>query len=521
MKKTLNLIIILIVYNSYGQENDFTDLNEKTVYAFLTDGDNTLQSTETNDKGFKIYSSIKNSPNSQLQTKVYFLNGYPIIFETYMKAFLFKNFNVEEINVVNRDIIKSFYEKDKSEFKNFEFLSEKEYTTKSDTINNIVIQHFGSYGEDDKLIFKTQRFSGILNFNKLPFFKGVISNDGEEIKLVNVSTFNIEDMIKYFIKDLKYNIDDFVNNNLDKANKKKALDLINNLDKIQIKATFEEMDDETLAVSYGINNDNNILIKVNPIRWTEASNQKKWYIIYHELGHDVLNFHHGEGDKMMFNFIDKKYTWNDFFDDRKKMFEIYFSKKLLKINDIIKPENNPKKINAAIATVKIGNHDWTTKNLNVSRYRNGDIIPEVKDKNKWAKLTTGAWCYYNNEPKNGDIYGKLYNWYAVNDPRGLAPEGFHIPSIDELDFLTSQDTLSSGKMKDIHLFENSFIKIKGGHLMKSSGFEKRKESIYFWSLSDCEDKFDNAIALSLIFGYNFTTIQPKKYLGLYVRCIKD
>jgi uncharacterized protein (TIGR02145 family) len=90
-----------------------------------------------------------------------------------------------------------------------------------------------------------------------------------------------------------------------------------------------------------------------------------------------------------------------------------------------------------IETVLIGNQEWTTKNLNVSKYRNGDNIPEVKDPQKWANLKTGAWCYYNNDPENGKIYGKLYNWYAVNDPRGLAPDGFHIPSKKEWEELRS------------------------------------------------------------------------------------
>ena len=79
-------------------------------------------------------------------------------------------------------------------------------------------------------------------------------------------------------------------------------------------------------------------------------------------------------------------------------------------------------------TVTIGTQVWTSKNLNVSTYRNGDVIPEVQDKQAWAKLTTGAWCYYNNDASNGTKYGKLYNWYAVNDPRGLAPNGYHIPT---------------------------------------------------------------------------------------------
>lgn len=80
---------------------------------------------------------------------------------------------------------------------------------------------------------------------------------------------------------------------------------------------------------------------------------------------------------------------------------------------------------------QIGNQIWMPRNLNVSTYRNGDPIPEVTNQTTWNSLTTGAWCYYDNDPANGAIYGRLYNAYAVNDPRGLAPEGWHIPSSDE------------------------------------------------------------------------------------------
>jgi uncharacterized protein (TIGR02145 family) len=79
-------------------------------------------------------------------------------------------------------------------------------------------------------------------------------------------------------------------------------------------------------------------------------------------------------------------------------------------------------------TVTICNQIWTQSNLNVSRYRNGDVIPQVTDQTLWNNLTTGAWCYYNNDPATEAIYGKLYNWYAVTDPRGLAPLGYHIPT---------------------------------------------------------------------------------------------
>ena len=88
-------------------------------------------------------------------------------------------------------------------------------------------------------------------------------------------------------------------------------------------------------------------------------------------------------------------------------------------------------------SVKIGSQTWMVKNLDVDHYRNGDKIPEVKDSAAWSKLTIGAWCYHNNVPANGKIYGKLYNWYAVNDPRGLAPVGWHVPGNSEWNKLSN------------------------------------------------------------------------------------
>ncbi len=85
-------------------------------------------------------------------------------------------------------------------------------------------------------------------------------------------------------------------------------------------------------------------------------------------------------------------------------------------------------------TVDLGNQTWMAENLNVSTFRNGDTIPEVKTTEEWIKAGKEgkpAWCYYDNDTANGRIYGKLYNWYAVDDKRGLAPKGWHIPSNNE------------------------------------------------------------------------------------------
>ena len=82
-------------------------------------------------------------------------------------------------------------------------------------------------------------------------------------------------------------------------------------------------------------------------------------------------------------------------------------------------------------TVTIGSQVWMDKNLEVSTFRNGDVIPQATSNAEWeaaGKNKQPAWCYYDNDAKNDVKYGKLYNWYAVNDPRGLAPAGYHVPT---------------------------------------------------------------------------------------------
>jgi uncharacterized protein (TIGR02145 family) len=96
----------------------------------------------------------------------------------------------------------------------------------------------------------------------------------------------------------------------------------------------------------------------------------------------------------------------------------------------------------SLPDVTIGTQTWKGCNLDVTTYRNGDPIPQVQDPVAFAALTTGAWCYYNNDFDNGCAYGKLYNGYAVIDPRGLSPEGYHIPT--DSDFYTLMTYLSPG-----------------------------------------------------------------------------
>jgi uncharacterized protein (TIGR02145 family) len=106
-------------------------------------------------------------------------------------------------------------------------------------------------------------------------------------------------------------------------------------------------------------------------------------------------------------------------------------------------------------TVNIGNQRWMVDNLNVSHFRNGDPIPQAMTMADWllaGEEEKPAWCYYNNDPANASIYGKLYNWYAVEDPRGLEPEGWRVPSARDwtelIDCLDGND-IAGEKMKSI------------------------------------------------------------------------
>ena len=185
--------------------------------------------------------------------------------------------------------------------------------------------------------------------------------------------------------------------------------------------------------------------------------------------------------------------------------------------------------------IKIGTQTWTSKNLDVETYRNGDEIPQVKDKEEWANLSTGAWCYYENETANGKKYGTLYNWYAVNDPRGLAPKGYHIPTDAEWTILTENLGDEAGtKMKSTSGWDDDrngtnsscFAGLPGGYRgSNGGGCYDIGASGYWWSSSEGRNKFgssDDAWAryLSSIDGFVFSDYSDKHF-GFSVRCMRD
>ena len=185
-------------------------------------------------------------------------------------------------------------------------------------------------------------------------------------------------------------------------------------------------------------------------------------------------------------------------------------------------------------SLSIGTQNWMEKNLEVTSYQNGDAIPYVTDPTAWAGLTTGAWCYYNNDPTSG--FGKLYNWYAVADSRGLCPAGWHVPSDNEFTILTDYLgglSVAGGKMKTTGTTRwvspnagatnsSGFAGLPSGYRSETGAFSDLYYSTLWWTSTQHEVYPTFARDRYVDMGYsNLISSFHIKKSGYPVRCIKD
>lgn len=200
---------------------------------------------------------------------------------------------------------------------------------------------------------------------------------------------------------------------------------------------------------------------------------------------------------------------------------------------VISSKENPELISDT-NFIRIGNQLWARKNLNVSTFRNGDSIPEIKTNEEWiaiCKAEKPAWCYFENDPKNDSLYGKMYNWYAVNDPRGLAPKGEHIPSQEEWNQLTAflgGRSVAGKKLKSIHGWQHNGNGTNKSHFSAYPAGERHADGEFsslglltaWWTSSEQEGKYawEN-------YMYHFNDAVNTSYVGknggFSVRCVKD
>lgn len=186
------------------------------------------------------------------------------------------------------------------------------------------------------------------------------------------------------------------------------------------------------------------------------------------------------------------------------------------------------------STVVIGEQEWMKSNLNVTLFRNGDTIPHAGSDEEWrsaGELGQPAWCYYNNDPSNDKEHGKLYNWYAVNDWRGLAPEGWSIPSYSDLMILGEHlgGVKEAGKkMKVKELWgrmaggtNESGFSGKAGGSRDYEGVFSTSATGYWWTSDELSGFPKSAWHFSLSPGNDALYSSPldKRY-GFSVRCLK-
>ena len=173
-------------------------------------------------------------------------------------------------------------------------------------------------------------------------------------------------------------------------------------------------------------------------------------------------------------------------------------------------------------TIKIGNQWWMMENLKVTKYRNGDEIPNITDNGAWAALSTGGRCAYNNDENNAVTYGYFYNWYAATDARNIAPEGWHVPSKEEFQELLDAVGTDGYQRYDALIDGGSsgFGALGGGYRDGNGNFNDIGYFAYFWSSAPYSSSSAGLVLLGSGLRYAYLSYHDFTR-GFSVRCVRD
>ncbi|TNE78003.1 MAG: hypothetical protein EP333_00135 [Bacteroidetes bacterium] len=194
------------------------------------------------------------------------------------------------------------------------------------------------------------------------------------------------------------------------------------------------------------------------------------------------------------------------------------------------PSTNSTSSNEESDTVLIGDQVWMSHNLNTLVFKNGDTILQARTNEEWvnaAKNKIPAWCYANNEESNGETYGRLYNYWAVIDSRGLAPEGWRIPSDEDFAALLLFVNSNGEVLKSTTAWEkegngnnnSGFNAFPGGYRNATGLFNPIGRLTAWWTLT--EKSSGSAFGYTLIAAdQSFKKDEYYKRSGLSVRCVR-
>ena len=183
------------------------------------------------------------------------------------------------------------------------------------------------------------------------------------------------------------------------------------------------------------------------------------------------------------------------------------------------------------STVQIGDQCWFAENLRTTTYLNGDAIPQNLNDADWSSTTSGAMAFYQNDLTSQVAYGGLYNWYAVDDARGLCPSGWHVPTDGEWTVMTDHlggEGIAGSQMKAVYGWSNGdngtnssgFSGFAGGYRDYLNGnFFLAGNHAYWWSSSP---NGSNAWYRNLnSSGEYVSRSNNDPRFGFSVRCVRD
>jgi uncharacterized protein (TIGR02145 family) len=194
------------------------------------------------------------------------------------------------------------------------------------------------------------------------------------------------------------------------------------------------------------------------------------------------------------------------------------------------------------ATIQIGEQIWMANNLRTTRFSNGDTIPKIVESWKWQNDTIGAWTYYMNDSLLNSKHGKLYNWYAVNNPNNICPKGWHVPTIEEwsnlLLYLGGMGNAGKKMKSEINGAwateydgqksnaevnnESGFSSVASGSRNIDAQFSLMTYRASYWSSTKANTWYPAAYSCELFWNDDAVSLSPEdKEDGLCIRCIMD
>ena len=333
MKKNVLVLLILltpinIVFSQTNNRTDWLDVSENSVNSFLRKYSSNQVVKKNLGQGITVYSvSYRDIDNTSLEHShsLMFDSGIPI---NYSSMLLWGEYKNKYGNYENLELYKKVFNNIRK--LNLDDVKKDGGQVIKDENWGFEVKGYYSGVDEGTILSLNIQDNGLLVFTVADVYHRKVSDVKEEINngKIDVSKLNFYDinyLIDLFIDQFTYSYTQYYKkNNLSILNHEKFIRFLDGINNSKRNVNFDLNEEGVLGISNSMYDDSTISLSINPSLWKTSSDSKKLYVLFHELGHDILNFRHGEGGKMMFTISDSDYSFEEFYDDRDYMFESFF-----------------------------------------------------------------------------------------------------------------------------------------------------------------------------------------------------